>query len=237
MLAFSTHRIVFHLIDDHKKASEHTCEFISEYFTQKRHRIIHIYSDAWENRRDIIESRVRALFGLAEVIYAKETICKRISKPIANAFLEANHLHVPTNTKYKYGLFHYLELVAVATFSAKRKMTRNGVPVNSYELIRFCSLKDIAVMGGLSKIIHYFTQDVHPQEIMTYADRDWSVGDSYVKLGFEKVQVMPPTAYILDLETKTRLHESRYLALPEKQKPKKTIKFYNAGSIKFIKKT
>jgi len=43
------------------------------------------------------------------------------------------------------------------------------------------------VIGGASKLIKYFIENKTPKRIISYADKDWSIGDLYIKLGFNKV--------------------------------------------------
>ena len=40
------------------------------------------------------------------------------------------------------------------------------------------------VMGGMGKILKYFIEQVHPEDIMTYVDASRSDGAAYKALGF-----------------------------------------------------
>lgn len=103
-----------------------------------------------------------------------------------------------TSCRYRYGLFVERStgaaeqqfpagtLVAVATFSNARRWTKGDSRISSYQLIRYASLPGITVAGGMSKLIKSFEEDVHPDDIMTYVDTEWSDGDVYRKLGFEE---------------------------------------------------
>ena len=65
--------------------------------------------------------------------------------------------------------------MAVATFSGGRTL-KFGDRKNqrSYELIRFATLKEFVVIGGFDKLLKAFCKEHQPDDIMTYADRDWS---------------------------------------------------------------
>ena len=87
------------------------------------------------------------------------------------------------------------ELVAVATFSNARRWEKQGRVVSSYEWVRYASLSDTRVIGGMGKLLKAFIADRHPDDIMTYAistavagrpQRDGvdSDGNVYRKLGF-----------------------------------------------------
>ena len=55
----------------------------------------------------------------------------------------------------------------------------------SWELNRFCSHSDFVISGIASKLLNYFKKNYQWTKIFSYADRRWSVGDLYKKLGFD----------------------------------------------------
>ena len=79
-----------------------------------------------------------------------------------------------------------------------------------------------------SKLLKAFELEHNPDDIMSYADRDWSDGRSYEVLGFERIEITKPQSFMLDNQTLRR-----YSA---KENIKDSIKIFNAGSIKFIRK-
>lgn len=89
------------------------------------------------------------------------------------------------------------ELVAVATFSNARRWEKQGRTVCSYEWVRYASLKDTRVVGGMGKLLKAFIEERHPDDIMTYAistavpgrelrEGVESEGNVYRKLGFKE---------------------------------------------------
>jgi hypothetical protein len=71
------------------------------------------------------------------------------------------------------------------TFGSLRKnMGRKSID-GHYELLRFCNKLYTSVVGGADKLLKYFIKTYNPKEITSYADRRWSQGDLYEKLGFE----------------------------------------------------
>lgn len=135
--------------------------------------------------------------GLASV-YARNCSVRRIDKPSAAAFLNENHKFGDAACRYRYGLFVERStgsseqslppgsLVAVAQFSNARRWNKEGRTVSSYEWVRYASLKGLRVVGGMSKLLNAFVEEVHPDDVMSYAEKD-SVdgGDAYLALGFE----------------------------------------------------
>ena len=75
-------------------------------------------------------------------------------------------------------------LVAVATFSNARKWVKGDKTILSYEWTRYASLPGIRLSGGMGKLLKAFIKEVQPDDIMTYADLEWSEGNVYEKLGF-----------------------------------------------------
>ena len=53
-----------------------------------------------------------------------------------------------------------------------------------YELLRFCNKLNTTVVGGASKLLKHFIKTVNPKSIISYADKRWSNGNLYEKLGF-----------------------------------------------------
>ena len=54
-----------------------------------------------------------------------------------------------------------------------------------YEMIRFCNKKFISVVGGASKLYKYFIRNYKPKSVISYANRRYSDGNLYDKLGFK----------------------------------------------------
>ena len=146
-------------------------------------------------------------------IFARKTKARRINASVAMEFLDMHHLWGATKAKHNYGLFVATlandnggkggknkndsndvneELVAVATFSSRRKIIRSGKPHRSHELLRFCSRRDSNVVGGISKLIKAFVREKTPDDIVTVVDRDWGDGSGWYSLGFHSVATMDP---------------------------------------------
>jgi hypothetical protein len=59
-----------------------------------------------------------------------------------------------------------------------------GNNYDGYELSRFSNKLNTSVIGGADKLLKYFIKTHQPKQIISYADRRWSQGDLYQKLGF-----------------------------------------------------
>ena len=187
--------------------------------------IIHLHQDVWEQHPSIVHARlwhklVVVLGGggggrdtTYQRIFARKTTAQRLSKVEAVEFLTQHHLWggVSSNCKYYYGLFSTShdddhdgreELVAVAAFSARRKVMRKGRVHRSVELVRYCSKG--AVVGGISKLVKTFIRNHSPDDIVTVIDRDWGGAGGWYALGFEPCQSLPPSLWVVETNSGIR---------------------------------
>lgn len=170
--------------------------------------LIHLHQDVWRAKTDIVRSRLLVRLGKTRRrIFARKTTVQRIDATLALPFLQEHHLWSATKAKYYYGLWDDNgDLVAVATFSSRRNVLRNGVPHRSHELVRFCSRRDEAVVGGITKLVTAFIREHEPDDIVTVVDRDWGPGSGWYKLGFETVHWMPPLSMVVGADDGKRRH-------------------------------
>ena len=149
------------------------------------YQLIHINEDLWVNKQNIVKSRIRSLLNVSDRVYARKCEVRQISYP--KEFLNTNHLQgAGSPSSFNYGLFLNNEMVAVMTFSTPRFSKEYD-----YELVRYCSILDISVLGGASKLLKAFKID-HKGSIVSYSDRSWSKGDLYNKLGFKYSHTSEP---------------------------------------------
>jgi hypothetical protein len=210
---------------------------------------IHIWEDRWLGQETIVKSQLNSLAKKTATVFARNTVVERITQPQANAFLQEHHLGGSPIARFKYGIFHKKtkELLGAATFSPPRKFYREEKEYRSYELIRYASKLNTTITGGLSKVLKAFIKDVDPDDIMTYADRDWWTGRSYYPLGFKQTELMPTLGFWLKLPNYTRFTKQQLLALHKNElnrqknveltrwlEEKGYIRLYNSGTKKFL---
>jgi len=197
---------------------------LQEDYHKKNSKLIHLWEDVWKLKPNQVLARIKSLLGKNTRIHGRKTKVSKITKPVADAFLIENHLQGPVSSRYKIGLFEKEELVAVATFSALRKMNHTE-NYKSAELIRFAVKAGYSITGGLSKLIAFFAETHKPNDLMSYADRDWSAGEAYTKLGFTLTAIVEPHIYILDKNLNRQLKKDDQMSATE---------VFNTGSLKFI---
>lgn len=193
-------------------------------------RILHIDQDQWMRSPKIILNRIAVLCGKGIPIHARQTVVARIDKKVSREFQKEFHLNGVLDGKYRYGLFREGELVSVAVFSGLRNMKQEP-SYRSIELLHFCQKGRYLVRGGLSKLLKQMHKDFEPNDVMTYVEKDWSTGENYRTLGFERRGERPPVQFCIDPIRYERIRLSR-LDTPDCQSG---YSVWNSGSLKLIK--
>lgn len=211
----------------------------TKYFSERHIRIVHIWEDDWDYKKDIIKSQIMNWVGKSEIrIYARKCEVREVTdKKQVRIFLNNNHIQGHTNSIKKIGLFYNGELVSLMAFdkSEGRKKMVDG----EWNLNRFCNKINTSVVGGSSKLIKYFIKSESPSRIISYADKDWSVGSVYNTLGFSKISESGPDyKYIIGDK---RAHKSKFrksklnteLSESNFMKLNGVSRIYDCGKIKF----
>ena len=149
-------------------------------------RSIHILEDEWLDKQDICKARLKNIFGKVERrIYARKCVVNEISSSIKNRFLHKYHIQGSDKSNIHLGLFYHNRLISVMTFSKLRHSLGYTSSVDDvWELSRYCSIFHFNVVGGAGKLLKWFETNYSPKTIISYADRRWSNGGLYGKLGF-----------------------------------------------------
>jgi hypothetical protein len=131
-------------------------------------------------------------------VFARNCVVQKVPGPASRDFLDSYHVMGGTTSASSYGLFRDGELLAIASFSKGRKMRRLREDQRSFELIRFCTRPGYTVTGGLSRLVKIFCQEKKAAEVMTYVDRQYSDGRSFVSAGFRKMEETAPRHFLVD---------------------------------------
>jgi hypothetical protein len=208
------------------------------YFKESEIRVVNIWEDDWVNKNEIIKSQVKNLLNLSFKVYARKCEVKEIiQKNIVYDFLNRNHIQGSYKQIQKcYGLYFNQELISVMTFDhfeGRKKMSQD-----EWNLSRFCTKLNTVVIGGASKLLNFFLKNNGVSRIISYADKDWSLGNLYETLGFCKLyETKPDYKYIVnDVRIhKSNLRKKKGQILTESQANKHIPKIYDCGKIKYQK--
>ena len=207
--------------------------------------LIHIYEDEWDNKRDIVKSRILNLLGVNNIkYYARKCVVKGLTSKVYREFCKNNHIQGSVNAKIKLGLFHEDILVSVMSFGQLRSNLGSKTKENYWELLRFCNKLNSNVIGGASKLFKFFINNYDPINVISYADRSWSKGDLYTTLGFRMVsETKPNYHYIINKKRYNRYNFRKDKLVSEgydKNSTERQImldrgfkRIYDSGSLKF----
>lgn len=160
-------------------------------------RLIHIFEDEFLEKENIVRSMLSNILGVTKnKIFARKCEIKEVPSKEANIFFSENHIQGKCRAKVYLGLYYNNELVSMMSFNNPRQMKKyNSDYDNTWELIRFCNKLDTSVIGGASKLLKSFIVKINPSKIITYADKRWSNGNLYEKLGFTHTHDSKPNYF------------------------------------------
>lgn len=193
------------------------------YCLEKGIQLIHIFEDEWLFKQDIVKSRLRNFLGIYDQkIYARKCQILEIDKEISRQFQENNHIQGAVTSKVNLGLYFEDELVSLMTFSKPRFNKKYD-----WELVRFCNKLNYHIPGAASKLLTFFERNYKPRNLLSYADRRWSKGNLYEKLGFKLDHISSPdywyvTPKYLIRESRLKYQKHKLPQLLEHFDPSKT---------------
>jgi hypothetical protein len=157
---------------------------------------IFIFNDELNNI-ELISSKLKHYnkSNNATRIHARQCDIVQITNKHKKDFLDKYHVQGNHNADIAYGAYYNDNLVAVMTFCKPRIALGQKNKQNNeqrWELSRFCTDVNYRIPGIASKLLTYFKRNYHWDEIYSYADRRWSVGNLYETLGFTLDRINPP---------------------------------------------
>lgn len=207
-------------------------------YASRNQLLVHLWEDVWATRREQVLSRIHSFVHNNQTIHGRKIKIKTIDGNLAKSFFNEHHLQGFARCKLYLGLHLKEDLLAVGGFGGVRLMTRKIPQQHSIELIRFATKSGYTIVGGLGKLLRHVSELFDVDDIMTYADRDWSIGKGYAKLGFEPPSETEPIKMLVDRGTLKRY--------PSRQTTRKTssnfepslnesdfIEVFNTGNLKY----
>ena len=180
-------------------------KFKTDKCKTKNIRLIHIFSDEWEYKKDIVKNKIKSLLLKNKKIYARKCIIKEINSNQAKDFYYKNHIQGGVNSKINIGLFYNNKIVACMSFS-KPNITKKNKNYE-WELTRYCT--ENSIVGGASKIFSYFLKVYSPISIVSYCDLRYGNGKMYEKLNFVHIGTTFPNYFYVE-KYKNRLHRYNF---------------------------
>lgn len=238
--------VLIHLVSLTNSFNPTILNTLQQKYLKEDKQLIHLWEDVWLTKKEQVLVRLKSLCSKNIGFHARKTKIIEIDAQTAKSFLEINHLQGFVKAKYRFGLLANDEIIAIATFSDVRPMKLKGTNYFSAELVRFASKNGVTVVGGLSKLIKHFSKQIQVNDIMSYADKDWSLGKGYDKLNFVKTDETDPIYFYLDQQALKRYAPHRLpknilqsfktqhsLNLNEFLTELNYIKVFNTGNLKY----
>lgn len=142
------------------------------------------------SKLEIVKSIIGNNLGLSKRLYARKCSLARLRYRDVRSFLENNHLAGSKNSTHNYALIHDNEIIQVMTF--------NKHTIYQYEIVRSATKCGYCVVGGLSKLFDYAKSDIGFNRCLTFADRRYTDGHGYEKLGFILNGITKPNYVYVD---------------------------------------
>lgn len=148
---------------------------------EKGIQLIHIFDEEFQNNEDLVFDLLKKKLNLvSNKIGARKCEIREIDNETYRNFVNENHFQKYSPASVKVGLYYNNELLACMSFVKSRYNSSY-----EWELSRYCEKKDYVVLGGKDKLLKWFEKKYSPKSIISYCDRRWFTGTSYIKMGFD----------------------------------------------------
>lgn len=232
-LLLCSDKVVVHLVSLDNDYNPAELIDLQSTYQAKSITLLQLWEDVWITRQEQVLGRIRSVLGLNKRLHGRKGEIIAINQKEADDFLNSNHIQGAASAKYKFALQIDGQIVAVACFSNLRLMKRIASDYKSAELIRFATRIGYTVTGGFTKLLKHFVKMVAPNDVMSYADRDWSLGNAYEQSGFKLVNVTEPAQIWLHRKEFNRCFSHR-LPVVGQEVFNEYRPIFNTGNLKYI---
>lgn len=161
--------------------------------------LLTFFEDEWYEKRNVIENIIKHKLHKQPSTFARKCSIRDVTKNQKQQFFNRYHIQGTGHGSINYGLYDENQMVACITFINHGK--------GRYELNRFATIG--SVVGGFSKLLTHFQRNNTWTNILSFADRRFSVGDVYIKNGFELTNTSKPGYYYTT--NKKRFHRKTFM--------------------------
>jgi hypothetical protein len=149
-----------------------------------------IFESEWRNpnKQKIWKSYIKHKLGLNQKICADDCNIQIVNTEPKNIFLLQNDLDSIDDCDTNYGLYHNDELIFLISFFR--------VQDNKWMISRICNKLNFDIVDGITKILQYFIEQMHPDTINISVNKRYSLYNMQ-KYGFVDVFNTPPSCILL----------------------------------------
>lgn len=162
-------------------------------------RLITLFEDEWLYRQEAVKTTLSSILsGVAPaVVGARSCQITKTTSEITSPFFAAHHLSGPTSAQQHFILTNPSHgILAAASFSTGRVIfgTRRQ---DELELVRFCTAPGYSVPGALRRLCSAALKEADCSSLISYVDRRWFTGASYLSAGFVLEKVTSPNYFYI----------------------------------------
>jgi len=157
----------------------------------KGYKLIHIFEDEWADpiKQEIIKEKIlnHCHKSNRKRIFARQCVVESVNSIDLKDFYHNNHIQSYIDSSFNYVLSH--SDVVVAALSLKKTAI-----TGRYYISRYATSEN--VLGGFSKLLKHAERTIDDiKSFVTYANLQYSSGDMYLKIGFEKIRRTKPNYF------------------------------------------
>lgn len=147
--------------------------------------LIHVFEDEWVSRdRQGLENFLLHTFSDVKYVLNEELCVKKVSKQEEANFNTENHYNGHEDSDLCLGLYSGRDLLQLISFNQKQNY--------DYEIVRDYPEINNLVPGGYEKILEYFYNNFHVNEVEVKCDFSKYNGLLYEKIGFKFLKYTGP---------------------------------------------
>lgn len=154
--------------------------------------LLHIFSDEWESKKDIVKSMISCKLGkLPTAINARSCEIRKVSSKESKEFFDENHIAGNTKSFSAFGLYTKNNVLVACMSFRKPNQKKEWFEKNPnvVELARYANKKFCNVRGGFSKLLNYsltnfLGKEIPCEKLISYCDLRTGSGNVYEKCGF-----------------------------------------------------
>lgn len=162
---------------------------------QKGISLMHIFSDEWRDKTDIVKSMIKNRLGVIQTsIGARKLRVVMLSPKLRKQFFDENHIDGDVKSKISWGLTtndnEIIAALSLREFGLRSKKKYE----DAIELARFCVKMNGSSPGSLSRLLSHaknWSKVNNYKRIISYVDLRYGVGKAYEKVGFIKTSQTP----------------------------------------------
>lgn len=205
-------------------------------------RLITIFEDEWIEHKDIVLSKIDNILNVSQsdkVFARKCSVMYNVPVSVQKTFYGDNHIQGYGKGSIVYSLSYNNEIVAMMSFIKKSN--------NTYELNRYATKYN--VIGGFTKLLTKFVEQIDFSELISFADLRWSEGNLYKNTGWEIDSIIRPDySYIVNGKRKHKFNYRHTSGLQKLERYDSTLsehnnmlkhklfRIYDCGKIRFVYK-